>query len=169
MSPRETFYSRIESPLGPIHCLATENGLGALYFETQSAAMDRRFPQKNRRGGRGKICLLRAEAFLSCYFSGDIGYIPEVELDLDGTSFQREVWAALLSIPPSQTRTYGEIAKALGRPEASRAVGAAVGQNPVSILIPCHRVVGAGGKLTGYAGGLDRKRYLLDHEARNAV
>jgi methylated-DNA-[protein]-cysteine S-methyltransferase len=89
----------------------------------------------------------------------------DVPLDLQGTDFQRAVWNALLNIAPGRTSTYGEIARELGVPSASRAVGAAVGRNPVSIIVPCHRVVGSSGALTGYAGGLDRKRSLLRIES----
>jgi len=85
-------------------------------------------------------------------------------LDMEGTKFQRQVWALLLKIPAGETRCYGDLAAALGKPNASRAVGTANGQNPVSIAVPCHRVIGKDGTLTGYAGGLKRKAWLLDHE-----
>ena len=87
-----------------------------------------------------------------------------MELAPRGTAFQQEVWDALRAIPAGETRSYGEVAAALGRPGASRAVGAATGRNPISIIVPCHRLVGASGAMTGYAGGVDRKRWLLDHE-----
>ena len=86
-----------------------------------------------------------------------------------GTDFQQAVWAELAAIPAGQTRTYGDVAAALGKPSASRAVGAATGRNPISIIVPCHRLVGATGALTGYAGGLARKRWLLDHERGQAT
>src|SRR5439155_18130327 len=89
-------------------------------------------------------------------------------LDLHGTAFQIEVWEALYRIPYGETRTYAEIARAIGRPAAVRAVGAANGANPVAILVPCHRVIGSNGTLTGYGGGLAHKKWLLDHEARFA-
>jgi methylated-DNA-[protein]-cysteine S-methyltransferase len=92
----------------------------------------------------------------------------EMELDLDGTEFQEKVWRALGRIPFGETRTYGQVAAAIGRPAAARAVGAACNANPISIVVPCHRVVGAGGDLAGYGGGLWRKRWLLEHEARHA-
>ena len=92
-----------------------------------------------------------------------------MRLDFRGSDFQKQVWAALLAIPFGETRTYGEIAHQLGRPSASRAVGAANGRNPISIIAPCHRVLGANGALTGFAGGLDAKRFLLDHERRHAA
>jgi methylated-DNA-[protein]-cysteine S-methyltransferase len=88
-----------------------------------------------------------------------------LELDMRGTDFQKSVWDALLTIPYGETRSYGQIAKQIGRPDRARAVGAANGSNPVSIIVPCHRVIGSDGSLTGYGGGLDRKRWLLEHEA----
>jgi len=88
----------------------------------------------------------------------------EIPLDLRGTPFQLRVWELLLTIPWGETRTYGQIAKALSRPKASRAVGRAVGANPVSIVVPCHRIIGSNGRLTGYGGGLERKTALLEHE-----
>ncbi len=159
------YYSRSTSPIGPIRLLASDRGLSALYFEPQKDEMERRFPRAARQSGHGNPWLLRAEAFLSCYFAGDLDFSPELEFDLQGTTFQLSVWKALETILPGETRTYSQIAQQIGRPRASRAVGAAVGHNPLSILIPCHRVVGSTGALTGYAGGLDRKRFLLRHEA----
>ncbi|MGE2720671.1 methylated-DNA--[protein]-cysteine S-methyltransferase [Mycolicibacterium celeriflavum] len=100
---------------------------------------------------------------LESYFAGEL---TEFDLDLDmvGTAFQKRVWAALLTIPYGQTRSYGEIARQIGAPGAFRAVGLANGHNPIGIIVPCHRVIGANGSLTGYGGGLDRKRTLLDME-----
>ncbi len=106
-----------------------------------------------------------ARAAFEAYFSGDLAAIDAVQVDTGGTDFQREVWAALRSIPAGQTMSYGALAARLNRPQAMRAVGLANGANPVSIVVPCHRVVGATGALTGYGGGLARKRWLLAHEA----
>ncbi|MHA7662620.1 methylated-DNA--[protein]-cysteine S-methyltransferase [Mycolicibacterium sp. HS_4_1] len=100
---------------------------------------------------------------LTAYFAGDLQEF-DLELDLVGTGFQRRVWGALLTIPYGETRSYGEIALQVGSPGASRAVGLANGHNPVGIIVPCHRVIGANGSLTGYGGGLDRKKLLLDLE-----
>lgn len=97
---------------------------------------------------------------LKAYFAGDL-FVFDLDLDLVGTAFQRRVWEALLTIPHGQTRSYGEIAAQIGSPGASRAVGLANGHNPIGIIVPCHRVIGANGSLTGYGGGLDRKRALL--------
>jgi len=159
-------YATASSPAGTIHLLASAKGLAALYFDSQIGEMERRFPGE-RRPGAGNPWLRRAEAFLSCYFAGDLDFWPEFSFDLQGTEFQRSVWRELLNIPPGEKRTYQEVARRTG--SSPRAVGAAVGMNPVSIIIPCHRVIGAGGDLTGYAGGLEVKRFLLDHEQRQAA
>ena len=103
-------------------------------------------------------------AMRDAYFAGDAGALDAVALKLGGTDFQRTVWAALRAIPWGDTQSYGGLAKAIGKPSASRAVGLANGSNPVAIVVPCHRVIGANRALTGYAGGLERKRYLLRHE-----
>jgi methylated-DNA-[protein]-cysteine S-methyltransferase len=101
---------------------------------------------------------------LDQYFAGERTEF-DLELDMRGTQFQNDVWNALLTIPYGETRSYGEIARQIGRPDRARAVGAANGCNPVSIIVPCHRVIGSDGSLTGYGGGLPRKRFLLDLEA----
>ena len=160
-------YASIESPLGPIHLLADSDGLSALFFDAQIDDMEVRFPSSTRKPGRGNPWLMRAEAFIACYFAGDLDYISEISIAVNGTELQRKVWEALTTIPPGNTRTYGQIAEQVNRPSAARAVGAAVGHNPISLLIPCHRVVGSGGALTGYAGGLDVKRFLLAHEEQS--
>jgi len=100
---------------------------------------------------------------LDAYFAGELTDF-DVELDMRGTEFQRRVWQALLTIPYGETRSYGEIAEQIGAPGAARAVGLANGHNPIAIIVPCHRVIGASGKLTGYGGGLDRKQTLLELE-----
>jgi len=108
----------------------------------------------------------RAREWLRAYFDGasaDIGGIP---LDMRGAPFELRVWRALRTIPPGQTTSYGAIAKAVGSPDAARAVGAANGANPIAIIVPCHRVIGASGSLTGYGGGLDKKTWLINHERR---
>ena len=106
-----------------------------------------------------------ATAQLEAYFAGDLTEF-DLELDMVGTEFQRRVWEALLTIPYGETRSYGEIALQIGSPGASRAVGLANGHNPIGIIVPCHRVIGANGSLTGYGGGLHRKKSLLELEGR---
>lgn len=120
----------------------------------------------------GAVALDRAPGSMSAavrdalgrYFAGERDALAEVPVRTGGTAFQREVWGALRAIPPGETRSYGELARTIGRPSAVRAVGLANGANPVGVVVPCHRVIGADGTLTGYGGGIDRKRWLLQHE-----
>ena len=161
------YYADVDSPAGRIHLLATERGLAALYFDRQNEEMERRFPLETRKPGRGNLWLLRAEAFTYCYFAGDLDFSPEIPFDSPATAFQHSVWETLETIPPASTLSYAEVAARVGNPRASRAVGAAVGQNPLALVIPCHRVVGSAGELTGYAGGLAVKQFLLDHEKKH--
>jgi len=105
---------------------------------------------------------------LRAWFAGDLDAFAGVEVELGGTDFQREVWSALREIPTAETVSYGRIATRIGRPNAVRAVGLANGANAVAIVVPCHRVIGADASLTGYGGGLERKRWLLDHERAHA-
>jgi methylated-DNA-[protein]-cysteine S-methyltransferase len=146
----------IDSPLGPLRLVADEDALAGVYLPAQ--------PAPAAPPGRTPL-LARAAAQLAEYFAGarrdfDVPLAPR------GTGFQERVWRELTRIPYGETRSYGELARAIGRPSASRAVGAANGKNPISILVPCHRVIAGSGALTGYAGGLDAKRWLLAHEAR---
>ena len=103
---------------------------------------------------------------ISRYFDGKLDEIDSIPVETGGTVFQREVWGALRGIPCGSTTSYGELARRIGRPAAVRAVGAANGDNPVAVVVPCHRVIGSNGSLTGYGGGIERKRWLLDHEKR---
>ena len=155
-----TAQCRIASPLGTMLLARTEAGLAGAWFETQ-----KHHPQTIDAPERGDDPLLATTARqLRDYFAGGVAAF-DVPLDLQGTSFQRAVWQVLLAIAPGRTRSYGDIARELGAPAATRAVGSAVGRNPVSVIVPCHRVVGSSGALTGYAGGLDRKTTLLRIEA----
>ncbi|MBU1325869.1 MAG: methylated-DNA--[protein]-cysteine S-methyltransferase [Alphaproteobacteria bacterium] len=106
----------------------------------------------------------RVRAAILAYFGGELTALDGLEVKTNGTAFQREVWAALRRIPAGTTVSYGGLAQAIGRPKAVRAVGLANGGNPVGVIVPCHRVIGANGTLTGYAGGVERKRALLEHE-----
>jgi methylated-DNA-[protein]-cysteine S-methyltransferase len=140
----------IDTPIGPLTALATAKGIAGLWFD---APVDARNPH-----------ILAMKRWLDAYWAGQDPSPRDVPLDLHGTLFQRAVWKALLGIPLGRTRTYGEIAALVGNGAVPRATGTAVGRNPVSILVPCHRVIGANGSLTGYAGGLPRKERLLQHE-----
>ncbi|MDB5859468.1 MAG: methylated-DNA--[]-cysteine S-methyltransferase family protein [Ramlibacter sp.] len=151
---------RYASPLGPMLLAASDAGLAGVWFEGQ-----RHGPESVpwRESPRHPV-LREAVRQLQEYFDGRRTAF-ELPLDLThGTPFQQSVWQALLAIPPGATTSYGELGRRLGRPQAARAVGAAVGRNPVSIVVPCHRVLGTAGALTGYAGGLERKSALLQLE-----
>ncbi|MBI3403724.1 MAG: methylated-DNA--[protein]-cysteine S-methyltransferase [Acidobacteria bacterium] len=108
----------------------------------------------------------KTRAWLRAYFDGESADISGIPLDMRGAPFELRVWDALRAIPPGETTSYGAIAKAVGSPDAARAVGAANGANPIAIIVPCHRVIGASGSLTGYGGGLDKKTWLIEHERR---
>ena len=146
-----------DSPVGPLTLIADERALTGLHFAGYGHGLgpDRRDPEEP--------LLAAAAAQLDEYFAGERHHF-DLELDLGGTEFQRAVWDQLVRIPFGETVSYGEIARRLGRPERVRAVGAANGRNPVSIVVPCHRVIGADGSLVGYGGGLDRKEALLKLE-----
>ncbi|WP_269462963.1 methylated-DNA--[protein]-cysteine S-methyltransferase [Streptomyces lincolnensis] len=153
----------IDSPYGPLTLVADDGVLCGLYMTDQ-----RHRPPEESFGPRDDLPAFgEATDQLKAYFAGELQDFT-LELRLHGTPFQRTVWDELRRIPYGETRSYGQLADALGNPAASRAVGLANGKNPVGIIVPCHRVVGADGSLTGYGGGLDRKRRLLDFE-RGAV
>ncbi|GAA4319955.1 methylated-DNA--[protein]-cysteine S-methyltransferase [Streptomyces venetus] len=152
-----------DSPYGPLTLVADDGVLCGLYMTDQ-----RHRPPEETFGTRDDTLFAQAEEQLKAYFAGELREFT-VELRLTGTPFQRTVWDRLRRIPYGETRTYGELADALGAPTASRAVGLANGRNPVGIIVPCHRVVGANGSLTGYGGGLDRKRRLLAFESGAAL
>lgn len=152
-----TALARFRSPLGPLSVEVTDAGLCGLSLDARGA---RPRPVLT---ARAREHLDAALAALADYFAGRPPVLPA--LDLHGSDFDLLVWNALTTIPWGETITYGELADRIGRPGAARAVGAANGRNPVAILVPCHRVVAAGGALGGYAGGLARKRWLLAHEA----
>ncbi|HLL80706.1 MAG TPA: methylated-DNA--[protein]-cysteine S-methyltransferase [Ktedonobacteraceae bacterium] len=156
---------RIDSPIGDIVIVVDGERLCSLdYMEYESRMMtllSRRYGQfklEQAADPHGFSSRIRA------YLAGDYHCLDEISVNTGGTVFQQEVWSALRSIPPGTTTTYGELAAKLGRPTAYRAVGAANALNPIAIVIPCHRVVGADASLTGYAGGLERKQWLLAHE-----
>jgi len=158
-----TRYAHLESPLGRLLAVDHGCGLAGLYMPVHAGG-----PAVGAGWVEDEPAFADLREQLSAYFEGGLRRFDLV-LDLRGTPFQRRVWAALDDIAFGATETYGELAARLGAPGASRAVGAANGHNPVSIVVPCHRVVGAGGRLTGYGGGLERKRWLLDHERRVAA
>ncbi|MGH6650775.1 MAG: methylated-DNA--[protein]-cysteine S-methyltransferase [Sphingopyxis sp.] len=150
----------IWSPVGELTLVADAAGLAAILWENDRPG---RVPLGPLREGGDHPVLVETERQLGEYFAGARRRF-DVPLSFAGTDFQKRVWAALLTIPFGETRSYGEIATQLGKPSASRAVGAANGRNPISIIAPCHRVIGSGGQLTGFAGGLEAKKYLLELE-----
>ncbi len=153
-----TYYALAESPLGPLLLMGIGKALAGVHFAGHAHA-----PQIGDGWIEDVDRLAPAVRQLAEYFAGRRSSFDLV-LDLQGTPFQLQVWDALLRIPWGETRSYRDVALELGRPGAFRAVGGAVGSNPVSIVVPCHRVIGAGGRLVGYGWGLDRKRWLLAHE-----
>jgi methylated-DNA-[protein]-cysteine S-methyltransferase len=157
---RSTTYTKVESPVGPLTLVAEGDALVGLYFANAplAAAPPAAWVHDERRLGA-------AAAQLAEYFAGERTAF-DLPLAPHGTPFQRAVWDALLEIPFGETASYGELARAIGKPAASRAVGAANGRNPLAIVIPCHRVIGADGSMTGYGGEIARKRALLELEAR---
>jgi methylated-DNA-[protein]-cysteine S-methyltransferase len=153
----------MDSPVGPLTIVASHGVLCGLYMDEQRhRPAEDVFGERDDRGSRDVIEQLTA------YFDGGLTDF-DVPLAMHGTEFQRRVWTELMTIPYGETTTYGELAERLGRPTAARAVGLANGKNPISIIVPCHRVIGSTGGLTGYGGGLPRKRYLLAFEKGTPV
>jgi methylated-DNA-[protein]-cysteine S-methyltransferase len=155
----------IASPVGELTLVASAKGLAAILWENDDPGRVRRTIVGEE--PRNPI-LVAAERQLAEYFAGRRKTF-DLTLDFAGTAFQKKVWHALLTIPFGETRTYAQIARQIGSPAAVRAVGAANGKNPISIVAPCHRVIGSNGKLTGFAGGLDAKAYLLRLEGARAA
>ena len=154
------YTTHIDSHLGGVRLVATNDGLAGLWFDAQRHFPDMAGWQTND----AHPVLLQAAAQLRDYFDGKRQHF-DLPLDLShGTAFQQSVWQALLAIPAGATTSYGQLSAGIGKPAAVRAVGAAVGRNPISVIVPCHRVLGSDGSLTGYAGGLERKTALLELE-----
>jgi O-6-methylguanine DNA methyltransferase len=158
-------YSRYESPLGSIMLAAGPRGLCALGFVEWWDQLRRHLERWHDRPTFQPVeTLADVGPRLSAYFSGEVGALDSLAVDLYGTPFQQKVWSALRKIPPGKTTSYDELACAVGCAGGARAVGAANGANPVSLVVPCHRVVRADGHLGGYGGGVERKAWLLRHE-----
>ncbi len=164
-SPAIRTHVILPSPIGPLTLVAEDGELTALYMDAQQHR-----PDEDSLGVPGDPAappFAAAARQLSDYFAGQLTDF-ELPLAPTGTAFQRQVWAALQTIPYGQTWSYAQLADKVGRPTAVRAVGLANGKNPIALVIPCHRVIGSDGSLTGYGGGLDRKRFLLDLESAGA-
>ena len=158
-------YKWVSSPVGRLKLVASGRGLAAVLWATDPPHRVRLTIDAE---DAGHPVLAEAERQLTEYFAGRRTTFS-LKLDFAGTPFQRKVWNALLTIPFGETRSYGQIAKQIGSPAASRAVGAANGRNPIAIVAPCHRVIGSGGKLRGFAGGLEAKAYLLALETGSSA
>jgi methylated-DNA-[protein]-cysteine S-methyltransferase len=154
----------IASPVGPLTVASRGAQLCLLHFASDDDYVDRTLDRWHPGEPRDRRPLPALREMLSRYFAGDHGVIDAVAVELNGTDFQKRVWQALRRIPSGSTISYAELARRIGEPAAVRAVGAANGANPVALVVPCHRVVGSDGSLTGYGGGLERKRWLLVHE-----
>ena len=158
-------YERVETPIGLLDLVVGDRDVYLFEFDR-----GRRRVEKQLAARFGTVELHDAvnpmgyTDRIRAYFAGELAALDEIPADPGGTTFQASVWSELRRIPVGRTRSYAEVARAIGRPTATRAVGAANGQNPVALILPCHRVIGADGTLTGYGGGLDRKRWLLRHE-----
>jgi|SRR5579872_988275 len=164
--PERLTLDRIEAPIGAFLIATDEQGrLRAVDFFADEARLRRllvkQYGQVTTEHGQAPAPIRRA---FEDYFAGDVRALERVPVEPAGTAFQRKVWDALQRIPAGQTKSYGQLAREIGAPKAMRAVGLANGQNPIAIVIPCHRVIGADGSLTGFGGGLPRKRWLLRHE-----
>ena len=162
MTGATTCFTSFSSPVGELTLIGTAQGLEGVWFDTARHARDRSGWQ------RDDALFAEARTQLEEYFRGERQCFT-LKLAARGTVFQRQCWAALSEIPYGETRSYGQQARAIAKEKAVRAVGLANGQNPISIIVPCHRVIGVNGALTGFGGGIERKRWLLEHEARHVA
>ena len=165
LTPVNLLIDRISSPIGQLLLVTDGENVRALDFADYEDRMDRLL----RLHYGAVVCKPESvrpvfRSLIEAYFDGDLEAITKIPVETNGTAFQRQVWKALRDIPTGKTESYGALAARIGNPGASRAVGLANGSNPVAIIVPCHRVIGSSGILTGYGGGLDRKRWLLNHE-----
>ncbi len=168
--PRTFFIDTLKTPLGELKIVTDEQGaLRLVGWEDENG----RYINTLRRWHGDMVLEAKKNAFgrtaaMRAYFDGDVGVLDSLPVASAGTEFQKTVWKTLRRIPAGETWTYGQMAKFIGDPNSTRAVGLANGSNPIGIVVPCHRVIGANGTLTGYGGGLPRKKWLLEHEAKHA-
>ncbi|MEJ2818299.1 MULTISPECIES: methylated-DNA--[protein]-cysteine S-methyltransferase [unclassified Caulobacter] len=170
MRPEVLTLSVLSTPIGEIDVVADAEGrLRVLEFHDQPERLARAL-RLHHRGQTVETGAAPAAVRdgLAAYFAGELEALRTVPWTIGGTDFQHRMWRALVEIPPGETTTYAGLAQRLGRPSAMRAVGAANGANPIAVVVPCHRVIGTGGSLTGYGGGVERKRWLLEHEGARA-
>lgn len=172
-APLRLRIDRINTPTGVMRLLVDEEGrLRAVDWDDYEPRMLRLLRLHYGEAGYTLVPTRDPEGLssaLQAYMEGEITALDSLPVETGGTAFQREVWSALRAIPAGATESYGQLAARIGRPKAVRAVGLANGANPVGVVVPCHRVIGANKSLTGYGGGMERKRWLLDHEARHAA
>jgi len=154
----------LESPIGPLTTADRGGRVCLLHFGADGPVVDEMFERWYPGEPRDRRRLPSIERLLGRYFDGDLAVLDTIPVELNGTAFQKQVWQALRRIPSGSTISYAELARRIGNPSAIRAVGTANGANPVAVIVPCHRVIGSDGGLTGYGGGLDRKQWLLTHE-----
>ena len=164
-------HDRVSSPIGDLVLVVDEKGvLRMTWFDSDDKswrrALARRYPDASLAPERNPFGLASA---LRAYFKGDVFILDKLKVGFSGTPFQVKVWKALRAIPAGTTTSYGALSRKIGEPKAVRAVGLANGANPIGVVVPCHRVIGSDGSLTGYGGGLPRKKWLLAHEARYAA
>lgn len=153
----------LSTPIGVLRLVANDDALVGVFFEGHKPT-----PRFDGTEARDSAILAAAGRAFAAWFDGDLDALAELPTHAEGSALELEVWKGLRRIPAGATSTYGELAASIGHPNAARPVGRANGHNPLSIVVPCHRVVGKGGALTGYAGGLERKAWLLGHERRHA-
>jgi methylated-DNA-[protein]-cysteine S-methyltransferase len=153
-----------ESPIGPLTAAERGGRVCLLHFGPDGQDIDRMFERWYTGEPRVRQALPVTQSVLQRYFAGDLAALDTVAVELNGTAFQKQVWQALRRIPHGTTISYAELARRVGTVSAVRAVGSANGANPVAVIVPCHRVIGSDGSLTGYGGGLERKKWLLEHE-----
>lgn len=157
----------IPSPLGKLSAIASKHGLWALTFPEELPAIKAKLTKCYPDGKFGSYCqgtIDETEAWLQHYFAKDFSKLKLPAIDWQGSTFAITAWKKLLKVPVGKTQTYGELAKKVGNEKASRAIGRVMGQNPIVIIVPCHRIIGTNQTLTGYGGGIDRKIWLLKHE-----
>jgi methylated-DNA-[protein]-cysteine S-methyltransferase len=157
-------FTEVSCPLGVLTLAEHDGTVVALWFGPLQGADLESLRARLGRPKEQSVHRSDAASALAAYFDGDLGALDNIDVDPGGTPFQRRVWERLRRIPPGETRSYTRLAREVGSASSVRAVGAANGANPIAIVVPCHRVIGADGRLVGYGGGLDRKRWLLAHE-----
>ena len=154
----------LDSPIGPLTAAERAGRVCLLHFGADGPAIDQMFDRWYPGEPRARQPIPAVGSALARYFAGEIGALDTIAVELNGTPFQKKAWQALRRIPAGTTISYADLAKRIGESSAVRAVGSANGANPVAVIVPCHRVIGSNGTLTGYGGGLDRKQWLLAHE-----